>query len=159
MNETAAAVFAAVFAALYVAHSVGDHWVQSSCQAADKGLPGWKGRLACTRHVVGLTLTKGILLALVVVVLQLPVTALGLVLGLGIDAGTHWWADRRTTLRRLAHKCNKTEFYTLGTGDHPAAPVAHSGKPAAHLGTGAYALDQAFHHFWLLNGALLIATV
>ncbi|MFE7442402.1 transcriptional regulator [Streptomyces chartreusis] len=158
MNHTAAAVFAAAFTALYVAHSVGDHWVQSSCQAADKGLPGRKGRLACTRHVVSLTLTKGIVLALVVVLLQLPVTALGLVLGLGIDAGTHWWADRRTTLRRLAHKCNKTEFYNLGAAG-PHAPVAHSGKPAAHLGTGAYALDQAFHHFWLLIGALLIATV
>jgi len=155
MNQTAAAVFAT----LYVAASVGDHWVQSSCQAADKGLPGWKGRLACTRHVAGLTLTKGILLALVVVLLQLPVTVLGLVLGLGIDAVTHWWADRRSTLAWLAKVTKKTEFLSLGTPAHPKHPVTAEGGYAPTLGTGAYALDQAFHHFWLLVGALLIASV
>lgn len=154
-----AAVFAAVFVTLYVAHSVGDHWVQTSCQAADKGLPNWKGRLACARHVVGLTLTKGILLAPVVLLLDLPVTALGLVLGLGIDAGTHYWADRRTTLARLAHKLYKTEFYNLGTPAHPAAPVTFNGKPAAHLGTGAYALDQSWHMLWLGIAALIIAAI
>lgn len=34
-------VFAAVFVALYVAHSVGDHWVQTSAQSAAKGQRGW----------------------------------------------------------------------------------------------------------------------
>lgn len=37
---SAAVVFASSFAALYVAHSVGDHWVQTSCQAARKGGEG-----------------------------------------------------------------------------------------------------------------------
>lgn len=57
-----AATFAAVFIALYVAHSVGDHWVQTSHQSSHKGRPGWVGRLADARHVAGLTVTKAVIL-------------------------------------------------------------------------------------------------
>lgn len=155
----AAAVFAAVFVALYVAHSVGDHWVQTSCQAATKGQSGWTGRLACGRHIAGLTLTKVLLLAPVVLLLDLRVSTLGLVLGLGVDAASHYWADRRTTLARLADRCGKTEFYSLGTPAHPSHPVTAEGEYAPTIGTGAYALDQSWHHFWLLIAALLIAAV
>ncbi|MFI1472397.1 transcriptional regulator [Streptomyces wuyuanensis] len=165
MPETAA-TFAAVFVALFVAHSVGDHWVQSSHQAAHKGendrVEGQSsraGRIACTLHVLGLTLTKGIALVAAVLVLDLPVTALGLAAGLGIDAASHWWADRRSTLAWLAKLTGKAEFASLGTGAHPAAPVTAKGTPAAHLGTGAYALDQSFHHLFLFVAALLIAAV
>lgn len=156
-----AAVFAAVFIALYVAHSVGDHWVQTNRQSARKGLPGWTGRLACARHVLTLTLTKAVVLAAVALLLDLRVTVLGVTIGLAVDAVTHWWADRRSTLAWLAGIFGegKTEFYNLGTGAHPLHPVTAEGKPAAHLGTGAYALDQSFHHLWLLVAALIIATV
>lgn len=156
---SAAAVFAAVFVALYVAHSVADHWVQTSFQAIEKGKPGWSGRLADARHVLGLTITKAIALSAVVLVLDLPVTLLGLVAGLGVDAASHWWADRRETLARLAKLTGKSEFYSLGTGAHPMAPVTADGEPAAHLGTGAYALDQSFHHLFLGVAALLIAAL
>ncbi|WP_331764337.1 transcriptional regulator [Streptomyces sp. NBC_01506] len=156
---TAATVFAAVFIALFVAHSVGDHWVQSSCQAATKGLPGWAGRLACWRHVLGLTITKGLLLAPVVVLLDLPVSALGLVLGFAIDSISHYWADRRTTLKKLADRVGKAEFYSLGTPAHPAHPVTAEGTYAPTLGTGAYALDQSWHMFWLGAAALIIAAI
>ncbi|WP_405750977.1 transcriptional regulator [Streptomyces sp. NBC_00012] len=154
-----AATFAAVFAALFVAHSVGDHWVQTSCQSAHKGLPGWTGRLAGARHVATLTATKLALLLPVAFLLGLRLSALGLVAGLGVDAVTHWWADRRTTLAWLARVTGKAEFYSLGTAAHPAHPVTAEGTPAAHLGTGAYALDQSFHHLWLLIASVLIATV
>jgi hypothetical protein len=163
---TAAAVFAAVFIALYIAHSVGDHWVQTSHQAAHKGendrTPGQSsraGRIACTLHVLGLTITKGIALTAVVLVLNLPVTAAGVAAGLSIDAATHWWADRRSTLAWLAKVTGKTEFYNLGTPAHPVAPATAKGTPAAHLGTGAYALDQSFHHLFLGIAALLIAAL
>jgi hypothetical protein len=156
---TAAAVFAAVFVALYVAHSVGDHWVQTSHQAAEKGRPGWVGRLADARHVLGLTITKGIALAAVVLVLDIPVTVTGLVAGLGVDAVTHWWADRRTTLAWLAKVTGKTEFLSLGTPAHSAHPVTADGGYAPTLGTGAYALDQSFHHLFLGVAALLIAAL
>lgn len=46
-----------------------------------------------------------------------------------------------------------------GNGVHPLHPVTAEGKPAAHLGAGAYALDQSFRHLWLLVAALLITTV
>ncbi|MFH9244706.1 transcriptional regulator [Streptomyces lydicus] len=158
MTDTAA-TFAAVFVALYVGHSVGDHWVQSSPQSADKGKPGWIGRLADTRHVATLTATKLALLLPAAALLGLHLSALGLVAGMGVDAVTHWWADRRSTLAWLARVTGKAEFYSLGTAAHPAHPVSAKGGPAAHLGTGAYALDQSFHHLWLLVAAVVIAAV
>ncbi|WP_327285469.1 transcriptional regulator [Streptomyces sp. NBC_01205] len=154
-----AATFAAVFVALYVAHSVGDHWVQTSRQSADKGKPGWTGRLADTRHVTSLTATKLAVLLPVALLLDLDLSLFGLLAGLGVDAVTHWWADRRSTLAWLAKVTGKTEFYGLGTGSHPLHPVTAEGKPAAHLGNGSYALDQSFHHLWLLVAALLITSI
>lgn len=154
-----AATFAVVFVALYVAHSVGDHWVQTSTQSAHKGRAGWVGRLAGARHVASLTATKLALLLPVALLLDLHLTVPGLLLGLGVDAVTHWWADRRTTLAKLAAVLGLGAFYGLGTGAHGAHPITADGKPAAHLGTGAYALDQSFHHLWLLVAALLITTV
>ncbi|WP_427165971.1 transcriptional regulator [Streptomyces sp. C1-1] len=148
----AAATFAAVFVALYVAHSVGDHWVQTSHQSAHKGRPGWVGRLADARHVATLTATKVAVLLPVVWLLDLRLSVLGIVAGLGVDAVTHWWADRRSTLAWLAKVTGKGEFYRLGT---PRA--GRDDNP--HIGTGAYALDQSFHHLWLLIAALIIATV
>ncbi|MFJ6986231.1 MULTISPECIES: transcriptional regulator [unclassified Streptomyces] len=148
----AAAVFAAVFIALYVAHSVGDHWVQTSHQSAHKGRPGWVGRLADARHVSTLTATKLAVLLPVAWLLDLRLSLLGIVAGLGIDAVTHWWADRRTTLAWLAKVTGKGELYRLG-----APRAGRDDNP--HIGTGAYALDQSFHHLWLLVAALIIATV
>ncbi|WP_123970635.1 DUF3307 domain-containing protein [Streptomyces sp. TLI_185] len=147
-----AATFAAVFVALYVAHSVGDHWVQSSHQAAHKGRPGWVGCLADARHVATLTATKLVVLLPVVWLLDLRMSVLGILAGLGIDAVTHWWADRRSTLAWLARVTGKGEFYRLG-----APRAGRDDNP--HIGTGAYALDQSFHHLWLLVAALIIATV
>ncbi|WP_406316586.1 transcriptional regulator [Streptomyces sp. NBC_00118] len=152
MNSQAAAVFAAAFVSLYVARSVGDHWVQSSRQSANKGRPGWVGRLAAAQHVATLTATKLAVLLPAVWLLDLQVSVTGLVLGLGIDAVTHWWADRRSTLAWLAKVTGKGEFYRLG------APRAGMGDNPS-LGTGAYALDQSFHHLWLLVAALVIAAV
>ncbi|WPB92265.1 transcriptional regulator [Streptomyces malaysiensis] len=147
-----AATFAAVFIALYVAHSVGDHWVQTSHQSAQKGRPGWVGRLADARHVATLTLTKLAVLVPAAALLGLNLSVLGIVAGLGIDAVTHWWADRRTTLAWLAKVLGKSQFYGLG-----APRAGHDDNP--HIGTGAYALDQSFHHLWLLVAALIVATV
>lgn len=142
-------LFAAVFAALFVGHSVGDHWVQTHHQALAKAARGWPGRLAAARHVATLTATKLGLLALVAAVLGLHLSVPGIAAGLGIDAASHWWADRRTTLARLAQALGKAEFFRLG------APRPGRDDPP-HLGTGAYALDQAWHHLWLLVAALVI---
>ncbi|MFB7619277.1 transcriptional regulator [Kitasatospora sp. NPDC056181] len=159
MTPNDAATMAAVFVVLYTAHQVGDHWVQTSCQAAEKGKPGWTGRWACSKHVATLTATKLALLVPVVLLLDLQVTALGTILALAVDAGTHWWADRRSTLAWLAKVTDKTEFYSLGTPAHPAHPTTAEGGYAPTLGTGAYSLDQSFHVFWLLVAAVITAAV
>jgi len=141
------AVFAAVFAALYAAHELGDHWVQTHHQALTKGRPDTIGRLACLRHVATLTVVKAAALVLVVLVcgISFPFGGALVALALGVDAASHYWADRRTTLAALADRLGKGDFARLDDGF--AAPV----------GTGAYALDQSWHIAWLLITALLAA--
>lgn len=135
------AAFAAVSAALYAAHMVGDHWVQTHRDACAKAKPGREGRIACARHVLTLTATKAAFLLLVQLVTGLHLTLAVVYLGLAVDAASHYWADRRITLQRLAERLGKQEFYRLGAG---------------HLGSGAHALDQSWHIGWLFITALII---
>lgn len=141
---------ASVFIALFVGHTVGDHWVQTGHQAAHKHLPGKEGHLSCLRHVAGLTATKIILL--LPLLNQTDVNPLFLCAGLMIDALSHYWADRRTTLERLAKWLGKGDFYRLGTD------TTHRQSPdGSHIGTGWYALDQSFHYFFLFVSATMIS--
>lgn len=144
------AAFGAVFVALYSAHSVADHWVQREHQAIHKGGPGWAGWVANLRHVAGLTLTQLAAVAVLVPVLGLRLSGWQVAAGLGVNAVTHAWADRRHTLARLADLVGKGGFYALG-----APRAGHDDAP--HLGTGAYALDQSWHIGWLFIAALVIA--
>jgi len=131
-----------VFAALFAAHQAGDHWAQTSAQATTKGQPGARGRRACAAHVATLTAGKAAALA----ALQLSGRQIRpgrAVIALAADAASHYLADRRsseplTGLARLAHLAGRGEFWALGQprpgrDDNPV------------LGTGSYALDQAFH--------------
>lgn len=169
-----AATFAAVAVALLVAHHVADHWVQTSHQAAHKGREGWAGRAACAAHVASYTLTSTLAVLGVVLALDLPVTLPGLLLGQVVSAVTHYWADRRTTLAKLAEKAGLSGFYRLGTprparvavvDEHGQLAYGADGRPvvvpvdAPTLGTGAYALDQSWHWLWLGVAALITATV
>lgn len=154
-----ATVFATVFIALFIGHQIGDYWTQTHGQAITKGKPGPAGRWACTGHVITLTLTKGAVLAAVALLLDLPLTAAGVALGFTVDASSHWWADRRATLARLARALGKGEFHDLGGPADPHAPVDSEGRHAHHLGHGAAFLDQSFHIAWLGAAALIIATV
>ncbi|MFI7449517.1 DUF3307 domain-containing protein [Nonomuraea sp. NPDC049714] len=142
---TKLAVFAAVFCALYAAHQVGDHWVQTHRQACGKGAPGRAGRIWCARHVIALTIVKLAALLALTTVTGLDVHPAYLAAGLTVDAATHFWADRRSTLARLADRLGKADFYQLGTPE------------TAPCGTGAYALDQSFHVLFLFVAALTIA--
>jgi uncharacterized MAPEG superfamily protein len=151
-----AGLFAAVFAAMYAAHQVADHWVQTPRQAAVKGLPGWPGRRACAGHVAALTVTAAAAIAVTAAVTGAPVRLLPAVLGLAVNAASHYAADRRRPLLALAEWLGatvvpgKAEFWHLG-GPRPG----RDDNPG--LGTGAYALDQSWHIAWLFASALIIA--
>jgi hypothetical protein len=142
---TSSATFAAVGVALYAAHHVGDHWLQRHAEAIGKGGPGWPGRLLCARHVATLTATKLTALLVTAAAVHLPLSLLGVVVGLVVDAASHYVIDRRAPLAALARLLGKAEFHALGDG--ATAPV----------GTGAYALDQSWHIAWLWITALIIA--
>ncbi|BCJ44707.1 hypothetical protein GCM10010168_15200 [Actinoplanes ianthinogenes] len=147
---TAAGVFAAVFVALYVAHQFADHWVQSQHQADCKGRPGWPGRIACAAHVATYTATALFALAALRWSLDLDLSPGRVAAGLAVSAVTHYIADRRTPLKRLADLCGAGRFYTLGI-----PRPGHDDNPS--LGTGSYALDQSFHYLFLFIAALVIA--
>ncbi|MFL6115411.1 MAG: transcriptional regulator [Catenulispora sp.] len=152
MNLTAAAVLAVSYVALITAHEVADHWLQTPCQAMTKGGSGWAARAACARHVATLTVSKVAALLVPFLMFHLPIRPLWWAVGLGIDAVSHYWADRRTTLRRLAELCGpgKLAFYNVGSprqgkDDNPST------------GTGAYLLDQSWHKFFLYLTVLILA--
>ena len=143
-----------VFAALLAAHQVGDHWVQTGRQAAVKGERGWQGRRACAAHVASLTAAKAAALASLHMA-GYRVRPGRAAAALAADAVSHYLADRRSLdppagLAALAVRLGKGGFWTLGMprpgrDDNPV------------LGTGAYALDQAFHIGCLWVAATAIA--
>lgn len=135
-----AAGIALAYAALRAAAHVGDFWVQTDCQAMNKGKPGWIGRLACGRHVAGYVATQLLAVVLVGAVAGHGWGLSGLVWGLAASGATHYWADRRRPLLWLAVRLRKGEFYHQGEG----------------LGRGSFHLDQAWHHGWELVAAVLI---
>ena len=136
-----AATFGAVFAALYAAHHVADYWVQSPAQSAHKGLPGWPGRIACAAHVGTYTLTAAVVLAVVWWRADLHLTVPHVVAGLAVSAASHYWADRRSTLRALTVALDRVM----------------PGKSTYYDHGGAAPLDQSWHTVWVLVAALVIA--
>ncbi|WP_329488557.1 hypothetical protein OG618_18165 [Kitasatospora sp. NBC_01246] len=139
MTSIRAARFAAAYALLRSAADVADHWVQSDHQATTKGQRGEAGRRACASHVAAYTAVQaGVLLGgaqlLGIRLRPGPVAA-----GLALSATTHYVADRREPLRRLADATGKGRFVRL----------------ADHGMNGAYALDQAWHHGWETAAALI----
>ncbi|MFE1401063.1 DUF3307 domain-containing protein [Nocardiopsis dassonvillei] len=125
------------FAALLAGHWIGDHWAQSNHQAQTKGRCDAAGRRACAGHVGTLTLCQ--VLALVVVVLYADAAfgVVNLVVGLAVNAASHYWCDRRSTLEGLAyalHRTGKHDYYRVGSAQ----------------------LDQAFHMLFILLSAVII---
>ncbi|MEU4801217.1 transcriptional regulator [Actinosynnema sp. NPDC023587] len=147
-----AVTFAVTLPVLLVAHTVADHWVQTSHQSAAKGGRSWAGRWACVRHVASYTLVTAVAVASVWWLFSLPISPAGFVAGQVLSAVTHYWADRRFTLARLAKAAGKGEFYRFG-----APREGRDDNPG--IGTGAYALDQSFHWLMLTGAGLLTAVV
>jgi len=143
----AAAVFAAVFGAYLAGHQVADYWIQTSAQASRKGMPGWAGRRACAAHVATYTLTLAGCLTLAAWRLALPVRPGWAAAGLAVSAITHYFADRRTPLARLADTLGasvlpgKGEFWRSGEG--LASGAAHLDLLCTNRGTSPHGLLRA----------------
>lgn len=148
-NDRAAA-FAATFTALYASHAVIDHWAQSDHEAATKGKRGREGRRACAshslKHAAGSAAALGLASRATGLRPSLPHAAAGIAL----SAASHYWADRRFTLEHLAALAGQRNLYRLG-----APRPDRDDNPT--LGTGAYAMDQAFHVCMLFFSALVVA--
>ncbi len=138
--------FALTLAVLYAGHSVADHWIQTHAQAMTKGQCDLHGRatarglFALLRHVTTYTLTLAVVLGIVAVRFPgLSWSAPAMAAGLAFNGLSHAWADHRPNLRRLAVRFGKASYYDMANG------------------TGAYALDQAFHVGFLFISALIIS--
>ncbi|QXJ27072.1 transcriptional regulator (plasmid) [Actinomadura graeca] len=134
-----------VFLAWHAAHGYADHIGQRPHDAEHKGDPGWPGRIACARHVAGLTATKAVALGLALAATGVRLNPRSVAAAMAADAITHYVIDRRAPLARFAEAIGKGGFYRLG--DPKAAPV----------GTGAYAMDQAAHDVPLAAASVLAA--
>lgn len=144
-----AGTFAAVFCALFVAHQVADHWIQTQHQADTKGCPGRAGRTACLGHVASYTATAFGFLGALALSTGIDLRPGPVAAGLAVSAVTHYIADRRTPLKRLAELTGSAKFYALG-----APRPGRDDNPS--LGTGSYALDQSLHYLFLFIAALII---
>lgn len=130
-------MFAAAFAALFSAHQVADYWLQTQHQANTKGQPGWAGRFACARHVASYTAAQAGALAAVCAATGARPRAGRVAAALAVSAATHYAADRRAPLRRLADAIGKDPGWLDNGG------LAH--------------LDQSWHIGWVGVAALLLA--
>ncbi|MFJ9693285.1 hypothetical protein [Kitasatospora sp. NPDC101183] len=139
MTSVRAARFAAAYALLRSAADVADHWVQSDHQATTKGGPGAAGRRACAAHVASYTAVQAGVLLGGARLLGLRLRPAPVAAALALSATTHYVADRREPLRKLADATGKGRFVRL----------------ADHGMNGAYALDQAWHHAFETAAALI----
>lgn len=146
MMTDAALTFAVTLPALLALHSVADHWLQTDAQAVTKDRPArdeagardYSGPLADLRHVATLTATLAAGLAVLAWRFGLDYDPARVAIGLAVNAISHYWADRRRTLRNLAAAIGKGKW----VDNDPAAP---------------YMLDQSWHVGWLFVTALIIA--
>lgn len=148
---TTAARFAAVSALMTAAGAVGDMWVQNDACARIKGAhddapvvetdpetgevlakyDGRDGRRACAHHVATYTATQAVALIAGNKALGLGVRPSRMAAALAVSAITHYVADRRRPLQRLAEVTGKGKFFGQ------MSPIC-----------GPFELDQAWHRGW-----------
>jgi hypothetical protein len=122
-----------VLATMIVAHYAGDYWVQSDRQATKKEHDAGQ----CLLHVLTYCLTQMLFLWVLTLVTGWQPSMWGVGGALAVTAVTHYVADRREPLRRLATLLGKGGF------------VERGGLPL---------LDQAWHLMWLFPAALALVT-
>ena len=175
MNIVQVAAAALLGFGYLIAHNVADHWVQTNWEAVNKGRKDATGRAACLSHVVTYTFTLAAVACALILIFHLPITWHGLIAGLAISAVTHYWADRRFTLEKLTQSLGKHDFYKLGQprdlvmltdneAEDTISVYTRLDREAVtadnpNLGTGAYALDQAWHWFFILVTTIVTVVI
>jgi hypothetical protein len=141
--------------ALEAGHEAGDYWVQTDHQAANKGLPGIPGDVACAKHVLSYVATQAVCVVGAAYATGTKPKWGRIALGLAVSGITHYAADRREhgLMYPLARMLpGKERFLKLGTPRDLETQTTKGGYPTGSapldnpsLGTGAWALDQAWH--------------
>jgi hypothetical protein len=140
--STSALVFAVAMATLVAAHQLADHIVQTDTDANAKAAPGLNGWRHLLIHVGTYHATALVMLLITAVSLHVPLTAFGMVAGLGFSAASHAILDRRWPVRWILEHTGSAAFADR------MSPIC-----------GMYLADQALHYGCLWVAALLIATV
>ncbi|MEV7179208.1 hypothetical protein [Kitasatospora sp. NPDC093679] len=146
MTTARAARFAAAYALLRSSADLADHWIQTDHQAQNKGQHDHNegqssaaGRRACAAHVASYTATQAAALLLGTRLLGVRLRPGHVAAALALSAVTHYVADRREPLRRIADATGSRAFVRL----------------ADHGLNGAYLLDQSWHHTFETAAALI----
>jgi hypothetical protein len=147
-NTSPGVRFAASFVALLAAHQLADYWAQTDYQVQNKGRHGSPhenavGRLACAAHVATYTVAATGAVSGVNAALGLGASWRGVLAGQVLSSTSHYFADRRHTLRALAERVGKLDWYDSGEG----------------MASGSVSLDQSWHLGWLALAALATATI
>ncbi|MEV3921363.1 hypothetical protein [Actinomadura coerulea] len=109
--------------------------------------------------MVSYTVCTSLVVAMMWTLFDLRISLFSFTLGQLISGVTHFWADRRLPLQRLAERVDRLHglrgesvgaFYRLG------APRAGKDDNLV-LGTGRYALDQAWHWWWIFIASVVTA--
>ncbi len=136
-----AIIFAAVLATFYAGHNVADHvFGQNDHQAANKAAPGLTGYAALMGHVFRYHVVVVSMLLIAIAALDLPVTPLGLIVGIVFSAVSHAFLDRRWPVRWILEHSGSPGFAQMTTPLH-----------------GMYLADQGLHYACLWISALLVA--
>jgi len=143
------------FGAQLAGHYIGDQWLQTSGQACKKALDGPE-RCAvamwhCAKHVIIWSATVAGFLAAGAWWLHLPLKPSWLAVGIAVNVVTHFVADLRTPLIRLARLAGRGSYIEHSQVLRP------DGAQKTGPGTAIFHLDQSWHIAWLLVASLLIA--
>jgi hypothetical protein len=148
--------------AMYAGHHAGDYWVQTDHQAKTKGLPGAAASAACLAHVTSYLATQFVSLWILWLFTGIHISLIGMLAGLALSGVTHYLADRREhgIMFRLARALpGKVNFLELGKPREGAGPEGLVRDDNPSLGTGAWALDQAWHIYLGVFLASLVMAV
>ncbi len=138
-------VFGTIMGALIAAHYLGDYFVQTHVQAANKGRRGTRlfnyiGRIHCLWHALTYTVTLGIVLLLVFDVSGVELTTQTQLIMwsvLVLNGVTHYVIDRRWTLEAFARLIGKGDWID---NDPEALPKLDQAAHIVLLGVVAFVL-------------------